>query len=140
MPPVSEAFFKNHFLLGDYLKFNFSSLTVAKINTSLIGAKFFNFFRQRDLFAIDIIALLITYGTAELKTCNTTEDLSAGTCFRTNFQWRFCELSDHIIDLSEHRIFFLLLLFHFLSQLFHIAGVCFHGEFAWKKKIAGISI
>src|SRR5436190_11800060 len=107
-------------------------MTISKINRRFVSTEFFHFINDLDLPAVNFISSLFTDRTTDLQRCNTSEDLSTGTCFSTEFQRSFFEFLNYTIDLSQHFILFLLHLFHSFFELLPVARTVLNSQLSWQ--------
>src|SRR5215218_2107034 len=93
-----------------------------------------------NLFPVNFVPFLISDGTAKLKGCNTSEDLSTGSCFCTHFQRSFIQFSDYAIELGKHLVFFLLYNLQSFVELFTIGWISLYRKTTWNKEVPGIAV
>src|SRR5690606_31993011 len=87
-------------LLSNYLKIQFYAPAVAEINSCLVGAEFLDLYSDADLFPVDLIALLLADGPADLQGGHAAEYFAAGTGFCPDFQGAFLQFGNHLVQLG----------------------------------------
>src|SRR5579863_9008453 len=90
--------------------------------------------------AVDFVALLVADSAGQLYGSNTSENLSAGSGFCTDFQRGAFQYFDYLVYFSQQFFLFLLLLFDFLIQLFEVGRTRFNRLFLWNQEITCITI
>jgi hypothetical protein len=83
---------------------------------------------------------LLTDGATDLQSSNTTEDLTACSCFGCQLNRSIFQFGNYQIDFSKHFVFFLPELLQLFFQLFAVGRICFNSKLLGYEKIAAISV